>query len=622
MIINRDYYDYIGTKKTKRSRLYRFIRTLFIVCFLLVCLLGCLFFFQIISIDQVYKHAPVVPHEFQSLVLSVNGNRVITCSNSNSCVLSPADRILIASVKTDGVINLGIKLYSALFDVHKIEKESLSFLDLCPQLSFEEPQTIEISAMWLRWNLGTIKLTIKWPARYWINKATLTKDIKRREYFLLKALKENPDHPIARAKLAETYFSAGNFAEAVEEYERIIVHGPSRQILNRIIECYKKLGNKGKVVDSYIKAINLLHDADYVKGLISYLRVSYRPRGIKTILERRINSLPEDLKPNFWLFLTDVCTQIKDWECVTKYSEKARKKITIGPIIEYNLAVAYFQKKGYSKALSHLATYLKARPNDIDALKLKAECYEKLQKWSEAEKIYFQIIQKKPLNEFITAWIKTIKLQNNRDKILQAYEYLTKIKPNSWIGWYNLGILHYKEGNVDKAISELNRALKLKPDGVEILKYLVKIYHEKKETGKELETLEKLILLEPGNIRHYESYFNVARKSEKTSNLENVMNRCVQNNPEEPKCYDMLLFALLKHGKKKEAVKVLQKLVSLEPDNFDLVFQLARLNYDIRNYSEALENLRKYLKVKPDDTKAKNLYLQVRLRLLELKRKQ
>ncbi len=619
---NRDYYDYIGTKKTKKSILYRFIRSLLITCFLLICLLSCLFFFQIISIDQVYKHTPAVPHKLQSLTFNVNNTRLVTCSSGNVCVLSPADRVIITSIKTDGVINLGIKLYSTLFDIHKIEKEPLSFLDLCPQLSFEEPQIIEISAIWLRWNLGTIKMTIKWPARHWIDRATLTKDIKKREYFLLKALKEDPNHPIARVKLAETYFKAGNFSEAAKEYEKIIVHGPSKQILNKIIECYKRLGHKRKVVDTYIRAINLFHDASYVKDLIIYLKASYQPRKIKAVLEKRIDKLPDDLKPNFWLFLTDVCTQIKDWKCVVKYSEKARKKISLGPTIEYNLAVAYFQKKDYNKALTHLATYLRTNPDDIDALRLKANCYEKLQKWNMAEKVYFRLVQKRPSDEFIAAWIKSIQIQNNTDRMLQAYKYLTKIKPNDWIGWYNLGILHYKEGNLDKAISELNHALELKPDNAEIIKYIVKIYHDQKKPEEELKALEKLISLEPNNILHYESYFNVANEAKKILNLENIMNQCVQNNPEEPKCYDMLLFTLLKHKKKKEAAKILQKLISLKPNNLDLILQLAKLNYDTRNYDEALENLRKYLEAKPDDTKAKNLYLQVRLKLLKLKRRQ
>ncbi len=616
---NRDYYDYIRERRTKKQRpVYRFIKSLVLLSVVIICFFSGLVFFKIISVDQIYKYAPFVPHKLQSITLSVNGKATI-CSMSKICTVTPSDKIQIISVKTDGLTNFGLELYSGMFETEKLLQKPYTFLDLCPQLSFEEPQIVEISALWFGWNLGTIKIKIKWSARHWINQANSTKDLRKKEYFLLKALQEDPNHPIARLKLAEAYFKAGDFNNAAKEYERIIKNGPSKQVLKRLIECYKRQNKRKLAVDTYLRAIELFPEKDFVQSFISYLKKYFSPRDTKKILEKSLKKIPSELKPNFWLFLTDVCTQIKDWKCVTRYSEKASKDIAFEPVIKYNLAVAYFQNKNYTKALHYLSAYLKDRPNDLDALKLKAACYEKLKKWKEAEKIYHKLVQKNPSDELISSWIKSLQAMQDKKGLIDAYVYLTEIKPNDWTVWFNLGVLYFEGGNKEKAINALNKALNIKPSDIRTLSYLQKIYHDNNNKKKELEILDKLIKAQPANIKYYESYFDLTKSDKQLNRTESVMRECVKNLPQETKCYDMLLYVLLKQKKKREATKILEKLVKLQPRNYDLLFQMAKLNYDTGRLSEALKNLRDYLKMKPDDVEAKNLYLQTRLRLLKLR---
>jgi len=620
MYRNNRYSIYVR-RKSPRGRtnlVFRFLKILTLLAFLGICSAGALIFAQVITIDSLYKRAPLVPHSIKSLEFEVNGKETISCTPNNHCVFSPDDVLSITAVKTDGKITWGMRLHSDLMDVELLRSQPQPLVKLAPYLPFDNHVDIEISALWYRWKLGTIKIQAKWPAKHWIKQAQLTQSPERKKYFLQKALAEEPNHMIARMQLADLYFTQKDYKHAVQEYEKILRSGMSRHAIMRLLSCYRAMGQKQEAVNTYIRILKHFPKKENIEAFLKYLNTAYKPRQTKVVLEKCIKEVPDALKVNFWLYLSDLCTRLQDWNCVAKYSELASKVSSKNrPTLMYNTGVAYFQKGDYKRALKYFQEYVRSHPDDMDGLRILAITYSKLEEHGKAAALYEKLAKMDKTESSITAWISALRELGDREKLTKAYQFFVKNHPDNAQAWYNLGILEYRQKMLDEAERAFLKASKLDPQNPAPLSYLKKIYYAKKDIKKELGILEKLIALQPKELSYYEEFFQLTDKGKNSDNALTVLGKCKDSLPKEPKCYDMLLYILLSQGKKQEAAVVLEELVKLRPDDPQVLLELAKLDYDIGKYDKAVESLKKYLQAKPNDTKAKELYLQSRLKLLK-----
>lgn len=582
------------------------------VALVVIAISTAMIFSQTLVPDWMYKGIPFVPHRLESITFEVN-NEPLICKASETCRVRPPDKIQIKGINTDGTVSPGIELHSPDFDPASIAKEARSFTEIFPQLDFDNPREFVIEVFWFRWNLGKVTLVAKWTAQDWLERARAADSLEKKEYFLLKALEEAPDNVLMRNQLANVFLQQKKYSRAAEQYEILLQGQKSRVFLERLARSYALAGNKQKAVEHYAELISHYPERGYVKEWFDYLKKSMSAKEIIQVAETYGHKLPQNVQGPLLVFVSDVCAAAKNWECVAEYSEKALKSPAKSPTLAYNAAAALFQKKDYGKASEYLKRYLADHPNDLEAQKMLALCYENLKQWNDAEAVYRKMVEGGHASEeIISRWIDVIEKLNDRSKLIVAYQKLVQLKPQDPAVWYNLGVLQSKEGKRDEARKAFEKVAQLKPNDVNTLKYLRNIYHDTKNAAGEKDILKKLINIEPGVEAHYNDFFALSDKNRDYDEVINVLNTCVSKIPKSVTCYNNLLYMYLKQKKEKEAAQVLERLIELQPGKPELLLQAAKLYYNQKNYAKASDLLKRYLDKKPDDETAQDLYLEIR----------
>lgn len=582
------------------------------VALVIIAISTTMIFSQSLLPDWMYRGIPFVPHRLESITLGVNDQNVI-CKAGESCQVRPPDKVILKAVNTDGAISLGIELHSPDFDPRSIRGEARSFTEIFPQLDFDKPREFTIEVFWLRWNLGKVTVIAKWTAQDWLERARAADSLEKKEYCLERALYEGWDNVLIRNQLANVLLQQKKYSKAAEQYEILLQGQRLRIFMERLARSYVLSGNKQKAVESYVELINHYPERGYVKEWLDYLRKSMSTKEITRVAETYGQKIPETARSALLVFVSDVCASAKDWDCVAEYSEKALKSPAKSPTLAYNAAAALFQKKDYGKASEYLKRYLTDHPNDLEAQKMLALCYENLKQWNDAEAVYRKMVEGGHSSEdIVSRWIDVIGKSNDKGKLVVAYQKLAQLKPQDPTIWYNLGVLQSKEGKRDEARKAFERVAQLKPNDVNTLKYLRSIYHETKNTAGEKDVLKKLMSIEPNVEAHYNDFFALSNKDKDYDEVVSVLNACVDKIPKSVTCYNNLLFMYLKRKKEKEAAHVLEKLIELQTGKPELLLQAAKLYYNLKDYAKAADLLKKYLDKKPDDETAQDLYLEIR----------
>ncbi|SFM85841.1 tetratricopeptide repeat protein [Thermodesulforhabdus norvegica] len=602
----------------KRNPIIRVARLVFVIILGGIFILGGLVFTGTVTLDQLYAMTPWVPHTLQAVEIETGG-RVIECVPDRPCEVRPSDPIRVVKIRSNAPFGWGFRLLSLTMDADRLRTRPASFQDMFPHISFDRPVSEVITVRWFRWNIGTIRLTARWTPTDWVQKAQKAESVDDKIWFLLKAIEGDPNHVFARLQLAEILFSEGDYTGALKHYRTLAEKGPTRQILERIVDCNRRLNKPEDVVKGYVVLLNNFPEARYFNALVSYLKSGMTPDKAKIYAQKASTEIPAPFRPSIWLFLTDLCSKLKDWACVARYSEMARQNLgSKDPNLVYNLGIAYWKQGDCKRAISYLEQYLHLNPGDDKALALVAECRERVGDFNTALELYGRLARKHPNEASITRWINVAEKAGNSDDLLEAYTMLTRIKPSDFLAWYNLGVLAYKNKKTDDAMSAFEKAHSLKPDDPKPLAYIRKIYREKKNLKGEMGVLEKLIALNPGDLNLYQDYFElIQRTGTIDKNSEKIFRSCVSSLPDKPQCHEMLLYVLLKENRKKEAASTLDDLIKLNPRNPELLLQKAKLEYSIGRFKETLTALQKYLDLRPDDREAKELYMQVRIKLLK-----
>ena len=143
--------------------------------------------------------------------------------------------------------------------------------------------------------------------------------------------------------------------------------------------------------------------------------------------------------------------------------------------------------------------------------------------------------------------------------------------------YYNMYKLYNKLGKKEKAAYYLSELLKLKPKDVESRIELAKT------------------LLETGDIDRADRYVSEALSID-------------------PNNIDALILKakiLDKKGNKKALIQVYKKILSIQPENEVILYNLAALEYEIKDMDSALKHIRAYIVKRPNDKDAHELLFQI-----------
>lgn len=238
-----------------------------------------------------------------------------------------------------------------------------------------------------------------------------------------------------------------------------------------------------------------------------------------------------------------------------------------------------------------------------------AYSHQKAQRFSEAEKIYREIIQENP--SYIKALGELGNILQNLKRFKESaecYRKIIKISPDNYLSYTNLGLALIKQGLTTEAIDILRQSLKINPDYFQSNYLLAGALIEVKKYSEATEALRQTIKLNPN---HIEAYYNLGcalQEQEKYGEAIDVFRQLIKLNPSHYAALNSLGFNLEKQGLIEEAQVAFEDAIKVKPDfatsynNLGLILAKRKLLAESKraftqaikyapNYGEAYNNL-------------------------------
>ncbi len=230
----------------------------------------------------------------------------------------------------------------------------------------------------------------------------------------------------------------------------------------------------------------------------------------------------------------------------------------------------------YDESHELYRTVLRIHPNDPDLLvnlvAVAAACKDErhLREYSE------KLLELKPgaraaLEGLITAAL----LRKNYDVAAHYGLQYVQAVPDSYEGWFNLGVALKQKGKPQEAIIAYEEAIKVRPDGAEAFGNLAIVHHENEEFEQARQAYERALEIEPS---HSGTLWNLALLYHRTGNLESAEKcyaRLVKAQPDREDAWLTLGYLLVERGDYLGAIEALEKIATKPHARFDGEVNLA-----------------------------------------------
>lgn len=352
--------------------------------------------------------------------------------------------------------------------------------------------------------------------------------------YLKQAQALSPDNPEIHAALGTFYKADGKFEEALKEYEKALELAPlSLALYQKLGDIYSRLNKVNEAVSIYEKALQI-NSGDYIsatnlaqlyygkgeyqKGLkllqdcpIKDARVYYllgtllvqlkRTDEAEENLKKAINLIPDSYIPYFLLIHIYGKQEKKD-EALSLLNNALEKDSLAKDRINLLFGIAHLQFKNYGEAINYLRKAHQFNPDDDLIVFQLAASYEQNKDWFRAVYYLRKTIKMNPENAEALNYLgymfadKGVRLNEAVFLIEKALE----IDPDNGYFVDSLGWVYYQKGLIDKALTELHRAIELlnaqSEDDAIIREHLGDAYYKKGEFLKAKEQWEISVSLD------------------------------------------------------------------------------------------------------------------------------
>ncbi len=382
-------------------------------------------------------------------------------------------------------------------------------------------------------------------------------------------------------KMATIYAQEGKWDKAIMEYKKLITLDPTDyNIHNMLGDAYAKKGDDALAYQEYI----LTAEAYLKQGLADKATLVY-----KKIARLNSDKLPEGDKQKQILIKKHTIAEkfIEDGE-IDKAIETYKEILKLSPAnfetyqklgelhfekgekdkaLEYYKKIVdiYFKNRLYKKALPIYQKILEITPDDISAREKIAEIYEREGNESDGKREYL----------FLAEYYWKQKNIEKTDFYAQKAIEFKSIEAH-----FFKGAALYEKKEISEAKKEIEMLLKFKSNHIGALNILSIIYTELGQIEDAMSTLDKVIKIDQENVEAYENLANLYIK--KNNNKEAISKYLVAVNI----CHSKQL-----HEK---AIEILEKAVALDPKNIDVLTKLGDTFAKINKKREAADI---YLKI-------------------------
>jgi len=314
---------------------------------------------------------------------------------------------------------------------------------------------------------------------------------------------------------------------------RYILKGLSFLLVSTMIQAASVLAATGKSTSSGdFKQCTLTGSSEvnklFNRALELYKKGQY-PAAIAP-LKQVIENNPTDEMALSLLGITYL--QLNSFVEAERFFKQALEKNSKNVEAYNNLSLVYYKQQRYEAAISELRKSLSVQPNNIETLKSLASIYYEIGQADEAIQEFKRIIQQDPKSESVFNTLAHLYFQKNLlDEIIKIYsraddKVIGSSDAQTNLGFayffkgdikqaskyfnhsnqvnsakaethYGLGLINYKQANLDAAIQEFRQALLLRKQYPDALRQLAISYEDKGEYIKALYYYHQLLKIMP-----------------------------------------------------------------------------------------------------------------------------
>lgn len=378
---------------------------------------------------------------------------------------------------------------------------------------------------------------------------------------MLKKLEEFLDNNFEKAKnkttVADIYIEFKDYEAAIEEYESILeIYPEDIKIKKRLIELYNLTSN----YDALIEIANeiLETNAHDEVGLWT----------MKTLMNVYNSKHQYDKALEF-------ANQIKDHPL----SDKIQSGEEIAKIL--------LEQDQVDSSIEIIKSLLEQSPDNVSLKKDLARAYEKKKDFEAAVSIYLKILDDANVKEIesihyemsniYTNWAMHLFYEKDNDECFKHFTIALK--------YYNQNPdLHFKIGNVNKEIKNLNeaisqykKAIELDPDNIDYYYALSECYEELDNIYEQKKVLLDILNLNTNNYLVYYKLGIIYRIQNDLSSAISNLKKAIKLNENfvDAKCKLALIYEHM--GNKEEAILLYEDILKIDPENEDVKNNLKML---------------------------------------------
>ena len=558
-----------------------------------------------------YAHAP----RFDFILVSVNQEpqKILP---GETLSLHPKDKVKILKIYTNIPLVQNVRLAARDLDAEAFRYQELRLAELLPDRRIFDHYKFRIGIKYRNHDLGHVDLEVRPYVEDWMEKANRIIDMGKRLDFLEKARQLLPDDGQIRGRLLSEYKHQKKWNKAAHMLEEMAGEKPGRDVLKELLEVYRAIDSKDRVISVLKRLVNLNpDDLEARRRLAKALENKGEYREAIKEYEYLVERMDEGDRLGLHKHLGYLYTKRDQVEEAISHYVKATYLDKEDANLFYNLSYLHEKIDEKEKADLFLMEAIKLEPKDVESRLKLASRLIKRKKMNEAEKYLKEALKEKPKS--INALLLLSQLaekQGERGKLRKTYETILSLDPSNETVIYNLGVLEYEAGNFKASLEYFNKYLKVNPKDRGVHAILFDIHKGLKYSENAFKEALILVKLAPKEIDPYYFIFNYLTIRNDYDKIIPIMEGGLKAGIRKTVLREYLVVAYLKTGKEKSAMGQMEEILKQRPKDIDLLLHLARLREKNGDLPGALEAYGRITSISPGHEEAEEAYLRLRLR--------
>jgi tetratricopeptide (TPR) repeat protein len=190
-------------------------------------------------------------------------------------------------------------------------------------------------------------------------------------------------------------------------------------------------------------------------------------------------------------------------------------------------------------------------------------------------------------------------LNGNMSKAYENIEIAIKLNDYSVINLVNYGLVLIDKGQINEALSYLEKAKMLNPNYADAYTYLALIYDKQNRFIEAVNEYKKALELKDDSVVANRYLALMYYRVGDYDNAKFYLDKTIKLDPNDIQTYNLFGLAYHQQGKYKEAEASFLKSISIAPKSAEAYNNLGNLYFDLKRYKEARKMFEKALEINP-----------------------